>query len=115
MLHALGKKGDWNWVVGETAATAPDSCIYVHGNTYTSCLGTGKFWVDSPDSRADCMGLDSVTGTFGWNIDIWDMKRYRTENAACLRHSEKEYKTFVKATHEKEGARSPDEAAAEEQ
>jgi hypothetical protein len=98
-VRSLVQMHNWTWAA---AATPTRVCHLIHGDTYLSCLGTGRFWLDAPDPlKAGCYGLHSLTGKFGWDVGLWDMKRFR-KDPVCIRPSKEKHDDFLPKASKKE-------------
>jgi len=83
----------WSWV----PARNTEGGGLIHGVTYTSCIKTGRMWLDIPGDAAGCYSLGSITARFGWTLQPWDMVRFK-ENPFCLRMSQEMYEEYKKGS-----------------
>jgi hypothetical protein len=91
ILHDLVGAG-WSWNTPQDRLQ-DEECHMIEGGSYTSCIGSGRFWLDVPVAsvkyESGCYSLDSM-GRYGSDMSQWDMAGWK-EDPFCLRLSEKSY------------------------
>ncbi|OIW34296.1 hypothetical protein CONLIGDRAFT_745 [Coniochaeta ligniaria NRRL 30616] len=88
LLHDLVEAG-WTWTMPQGSG-----CQMVEAGSYSSCIRSGRFWLDVPTSstkyEAGCYSLHGITGRYTQDTAQWDMAGWKAD-PFCLRLSEKAY------------------------
>jgi hypothetical protein len=82
-------KAAWLWT-----SPTQDTCNLIQGGTYSSCITTGRFWLDAPEGddryESACHSLNSIVSKYGWDNKQWDMVSWKNY-PYCIRLSEEMY------------------------
>lgn len=78
-------EAEWSWMPPKSTA-----CNLFEGGAYSSCIATGRFWLDTPETvsknPSGCYSFSSIS----MDVSQWDMVSWR-EDPTCLRLSQEHY------------------------